>query len=134
MRVLLDSHVFVWAKSAPENLSEEARAALIDPGNEVFLSLASAWELWIKHAKKPIVALAPLLDSGAASLLRAARESGVGLLEITLEHAAAAAALPAVHRDPFDRMLIAQAIAERLTVVTADAVFRRYKRLRVLQA
>ena len=134
MRVLLDSHVFVWAKSAPENLGEEARAAIIDPGNEVFLSLASAWELWIKHAKKPIVALAPVLDSGAASLLRAARESGIGLLEITLEHAAAAAALPALHRDPFDRMLIAQAIAERLTVVTADAVFRRYKRLRVLQA
>ena len=134
MRLLLDSHVFVWAKSAPDNLSEKARAAIIDPGNEVFLSLASAWELWIKHAKKPIAALAPALDSGAVSFFKAAQESGISLLDITLEHAAAAARLPSVHRDPFDRMLIAQAIAERLTVVTADAVFQRYQRLRVLKA
>jgi PIN domain nuclease of toxin-antitoxin system len=48
MQILLDSHAFVWAKSAPENLSEEARAAIIDPVNDVFVSLASAWELWIK--------------------------------------------------------------------------------------
>jgi PIN domain nuclease of toxin-antitoxin system len=134
MRLLLDSHVFVWAKSAPENLSEKARAAIIDPRNEVLVSLASAWELWIKHARKPIVALAPVLDSGSVSFLKAAQESGIGLLDITLAHAATAARLPFVHRDPFDRMLIAQAIAERLTVVTADGVFQRYKRLRVLRA
>jgi PIN domain nuclease of toxin-antitoxin system len=134
MRILLDSHVFVWAKSAPENLSDEARAAIIDPANDVFVSVASAWELWLKHAKKPIVPIAPILDGGAASFVRAARESGIALLEITLEHAATAAALPRVHRDPFDRMLIAQSIVERLTAVTDDPAFSRYGRLRILHA
>lgn len=133
MRILLDSHIFVWAKSAPENLSDKARAAIIDPDNDVFISVASAWELWLKHAKKPIAAIAPILDGGAKSFLDAAGESGIELLEITLEHAAAAAALPPVHRDPFDRMLIAQAIVEGLTAVTDDPAFRRYKRVRLLQ-
>jgi len=134
MRMLLDSHVFVWAKSAPGNLSSEARAAIIDPGNDVFVSLASAWELWIKHAKTPIAGFASVLNSGAAGFLAAARESGIALLEITLDHAAAAAGLPRVHRDPFDRMLIAQAMTERLTLVTGDPAFKRYKGLRTLTA
>jgi PIN domain nuclease of toxin-antitoxin system len=132
VRILLDSHIFVWAKSAPENLTEEARAAIIDPANEVFISVASAWELWLKHAKKPIAAIAPILNRGVASFLKAARESQIALLEIRLEHAAAAAALPRIHRDPFDRMLIAQAIVEDLTAVTNDPVFRRYQRLKLL--
>lgn len=134
MRILLDSHAFVWAKSAPENLSDEARVAIIDPDNDVFVSVASAWELWLKHARKPIVAIAPVLDAGAAAFLEAARESGIALLEITLDHVARAAVLPLLHRDPFDRMLIAQATAERLTLVTRDPAFRRYEGLRLLQA
>ena len=67
MRILLDSHIFVWVKSAPENLSHEARAAIIDPANDVYISVASVWELWLKHAKKPIVAVAPVLNGGAAA-------------------------------------------------------------------
>ena len=134
MRILLDSHVFIWVKSAPENLTDEARAAIIDPANDVYISVASAWELWLKHAKKPIAAVAPILNGGAASLLEACKASGIALLEITLEHAPTAAALPRIHRDPFDRMLIAQAIVERLTTVTNDPAFRRYKRLRVFGA
>ena len=134
MRILLDSHAFVWAKSAPENLTDEVRVAIIDPDNDVFVSLASAWELWVTHAKKPIVALAPVLDGGAAAFLEAVRESGMVLLDITLDHAATAAALPRIHRDPFDRMLIAQAMRERLTLVTRDPAFRRYKGLRILKA
>jgi PIN domain nuclease of toxin-antitoxin system len=132
MRILLDSHVFVWAKSAPELLSDEARAAIIDPDNDVFVSVATAWELWLKHAKRPIAGFASVLDSGAAGFRDATRESGITLLEITLDHAAAAATLARVHRDPFDRMLIAQALRERLTLATSDRVFRRYKGLRVL--
>ena len=134
MRVLLDSHIFVWVKSAPEKLSDEARDAIVDPDNDIFVSLASAWELWSKHAKKPIAGFAPALDSGASGFVMAARESGVTLLEITLDHVAAAAGLPAIHRDPFDRMLIAQALAERLTLVTHDTVFGRYPGLRVLES
>src|SRR6266478_3512777 len=67
-------------KSAPENLSHEARA-VIDPANDVYVSVASAWELWLKHAKKPIVAVAPVLNGGASSLLKACKESGIALLE-----------------------------------------------------
>jgi PIN domain nuclease of toxin-antitoxin system len=134
MRLLLDSHVFVWAKCAPENLRDEARSALIDPANDVFVSVASAWELWIKHARKPMKAFAPVLNAGAAGFLLAARESGVDMLDITLDHAAAAAALPPVHRDPFDRMIAGQAIADRMTVVTSDPIFKRYDGLRVLDA
>ena len=134
MRILLDSHVFVWVKTAPDVLSDEARAAIIDPGNEAFVSLASAWELWIKHARKPIAAFAPVLDSGAPSFLQAARESGIALLEITLEHVAAATRLPRVHRDPFDRMIVAQAIMGQLTIVTRDPVLGRYKGVRLLEA
>jgi PIN domain nuclease of toxin-antitoxin system len=134
MRLLLDSHVFVWSKCAPENLSDEARGALIDPANHVFVSVASAWELWIKHAKKPMAEVAPVLDRGAAGFRDAAGESGMSLLAITLDHAATASALPRHHRDPFDRMLIGQAIADGLTMVTSDSVFRRYKGLRVIEA
>ena len=134
MRLLLDSHVFVWAKCAPERLGDDARAAIINPFNEAFVSLASACELWIKHAKKPMAGFAVVLDAGAAGFRRASRESGIALLDITLDHAAAAAALPRAHRDPFDRMLIAQAIQERLTVVTDDPAFKRYAGLRLLKA
>ncbi|MBI2150755.1 MAG: type II toxin-antitoxin system VapC family toxin [Acidobacteria bacterium] len=134
MRLLLDSHVFVWVKSAPENLSAEARAAIIDPDNEAFVSVASAWELWLKHAKKPIAGFGPVLGRGASGFLDAAVESGIVLLEITLDHAFRASALPRIHRDPFDRMLIAQAIAERLIIVTGDPAFRRYKGLRVFES
>ena len=134
MRLLLDSHVFVWSKCAPENLRDEARAALIDSTNDVLVSVASAWELWIKHAKRPIPAFAPVLDNGAAGFLAAARESGMSLLDVTLDHAATASALPRLHRDPVDRMLIGQAIADDLTMVTSDPIFKRYKGLRVLEA
>src|SRR4051794_14915286 len=106
MRILLDSHIFVWVKSVPENLSDQTRAAIMDPANDVYVSVATAWELWLKHAKKPIVAIAPALK-GAATFLNACEESGIALLDVTLEHAATAAALPPIHRDPFDRMLIA---------------------------
>lgn len=134
MRILLDSHVFVWVKCAPENLSDEARAAIINPANDVFVSLASAWELWLKHSRNPVAGIAFVLDRGAPAFADAVRESGIVLLEISLEHAATAAKLPPIHRDPFDRMLIAQAIVEKFTIVTADPAFKRYPGLRVLKA
>ena len=133
MRILLDSHIFVWAKSSPEKLDDKARSAIIDPDNEVLVSVASAWELWLKHAKKPISALAPVLDGGAPAFLESMRESGIDLLEVTLTHAAAAAKLPPLHRDPFDRMLIAQAIAEKLTIVTTDTAFRQYRSVKIFE-
>jgi PIN domain nuclease of toxin-antitoxin system len=134
MRILLDSHVFVWAKCAPDQLSDEARSALIEPANDVFVSLASAWELWIKHARKPLKELAAVLDEGVPGFLRAVQESGMELLSITLDHVATAARLPPAHGDPFDRMIAGQAIADRLTVMTSDPIFSRYEGLRVFSA
>jgi len=134
MQLLLDSHVFVWSKSVSSKLSDKARAAIVDPDNEVFVSLASAWELWIKHAKKPDPALAPILDGGALKFLEAAKASGFAVLDITLEHAEKAAGLPLHHRDPFDRMLIAQAIVERFTLVSRDPAVERYKGVRLFTA
>jgi PIN domain nuclease of toxin-antitoxin system len=130
MRLLLDSHVFVWAKAASPKLTAAARTAIADPQNETFLSIASAWELWIKHAKKPI---APILGGGAPAIALAAQQSGIALLSIALEHAAIAARLPGAHGDPFDRMLAAQAMHETLTLVTHDDVFDRYPGLRTLK-
>ncbi len=130
MQLLLDSHVFVWAKARPEKLNAATRAAIADPENELFVSVVSAWELWVKHAKRPI---APVLDGGPPAFMAALAESGMALLDIRLEHAAAAAALPFHHRDPFDRMLIAQATVDRLALVTHDDTFDRYQGVRILK-
>jgi PIN domain nuclease of toxin-antitoxin system len=129
MRLLLDSHVFLWTKAKPERLSSGTRALIGDPRNEVLVSVISAWELWIKHMKKPI---APILDGGPRAFSAAIMESGMALLDINLGHAAVAAALPLHHRDPFDRMLIAQAKVERLTLVTVDPEFARYEGLNLI--
>jgi PIN domain nuclease of toxin-antitoxin system len=133
MRLLLDSHVFVWIKSAPHELSDAARAAIMDPENQAFVSIAGAWELWVKHAKKPFVAFARVLDGGAATFSRAASDSDIVLLGLTLEHAAKVRDLPLHHRDPFDRLMIAQALHEGLTLVTRDDAFDKYDGLRTLK-
>jgi PIN domain nuclease of toxin-antitoxin system len=78
--------------------------------------------------------MTPILDSGAAGFLHAARESGIELLDITIDHAAVAAALPPVHRDPFDRMIVGQSIADRMTVMTNDPVLKRYRGVRLMNA
>lgn len=132
MRLLLDSHVFVWANALPKNLSQRAISALIDPDNEAFVSLASAWELWIKHAKKPIKEFARVLDGGPDAFREAAALSRMTILDISLQHAGAVSGLPHHHGDPFDRLLIAQAMEEGLTLVTHDDIFDRYAGLRIL--
>jgi PIN domain nuclease of toxin-antitoxin system len=122
MKVLLDTHVLLWWLFDDPALSQPARDAIRDPGNSVLVSAASAWEISTKHR------LGKLPEAGEAvgnlpALLRSARMEA---LPITVEHALAAGALPGPHRDPFDRMLIAQSRLEDLPVVTADPVFGRY--------
>ncbi|HEX6388227.1 MAG TPA: type II toxin-antitoxin system VapC family toxin [Solirubrobacteraceae bacterium] len=116
MRFLLDTHAFLWLIAGDERLPATARAS-IDDADAVFLSAASVWEAEIKRA-------AGKLD--VPPLEQAAARAVVPVLAITAAHATVAAHLPLHHRDPFDRMLVAQAQVERLVLVSKDDVLRRY--------
>lgn len=116
MRLLLDSQAFVHIAHQPEALPVAARSAIEDATNDVFLSIASPWELQIKINTGKITFIKPLRDAVQFELDRGTFE----LLPITLAHIDALSRLPSHHRDPFDRILVAQAIHEGLTLVTAD--------------
>lgn len=118
MNLLLDTHVLLWALDAPERLTDDARSVLADPRHRVVVSAASAWEISIKRALGKL-----RFDGDLAPVLTAV---GFDPLPITVEQALAAGGLPAVHSDPFDRMLVAQARAEGLTLVSRDPVFEGY--------
>lgn len=122
MRLLLDTHAFLWAAAQPETLNETARAAIEDSANEVFVSAAAAWEITIK------VALRKLAVPGDPALWFPARVRSLAFQEcdITAAHALAVGALPNIHSDPFDRIMIAQAQIEGLTFVTRDADSQKY--------
>ena len=118
MRLLLDSHTLLWSFWNSPQLGTRSREAIRDPDNEALVSVASIWELAMKR-------VSGRLDA-PGDLLNACQEQGFALLSIEPLHAEQAANLPMHHRDPFDRMLVAQAQAEGLTIVTADAQMRRY--------
>lgn len=122
VKVLLDTHALLWWLFDDPRLPDVARAAISDPENRVLVSAASAWEISTKHR------LGKLPEAGdvASGLARYVRRARFSELAVGLEHALAAGALPGPHRDPFDRMLIAQARNEDLAVVTVDPVFRDY--------
>ena len=116
MGLLLDTHAFLWAASDPASLAVPARAAIEDPGNEVFVSAAVAWEIAIKYALGKLS-----LPADPATYFPARVASlGFATLAIAPEHALAVGALPNHHNDPFDRIMIAQAQIEGLTFVTSD--------------
>jgi PIN domain nuclease of toxin-antitoxin system len=119
---LLDTHALIWSVASPTRLTSAARDILIDRNNEVLVSAASAWEIATKHRLGKFPEAGKLLDDFAGNLERA----GFVALPISLDHALAAGALRGAHKDPFDRMLIAQAQIGELTVVTVDPVFRDY--------
>lgn len=119
MKLLLDSHVFLWWLADDPKLGAGARQAVTDPTSAVHVSAATIWELSIKAALGK-------LDLGGADLLQEIQENDFLELPMTGRHALAAAALPRHHDDPFDRMLIAQGRMEGLTIVTRDSAFRAY--------
>lgn len=119
MRLLLDTHALLWSLAEPERIAEDARTAIEDGRNEVLVSAASAWEVAIKRAMGKL----EVPDDLGSEIDAAA----FGSLAITVEHALAAGALPLHHRDPFDRMLVAQAALEGLTIVTRDPRFEPYE-------
>ncbi|MGH8682269.1 MAG: type II toxin-antitoxin system VapC family toxin [Burkholderiales bacterium] len=120
MKLLLDTHALLWALSAPKKLPAGIREALEDSANIVFASAASAWEMAIKQARGK-------LRYPAAELAAALRRVSVLELPVTIRHAEAAATLPPFHRDPFDRMLVAQAQTEGLSLVSRDPAVRQYQ-------
>lgn len=122
MRLLLDTHALVWWWTDDRRLPTAARAATADPDNTVFVSAASAWEIATKHRLGKWPEVARIIDEYDAHL----RRSRFANLSITSEHARRAGSLPGPHRDPFDRLLLAQAQREDLICVSGDAVFRAY--------
>ena len=124
MRLLLDTHVLLWALSSPERLGKKVQSAIEDPSNDVLFSVASIWEIAIKWALKRLD-----LASTPDEILSAAIESGFDELPVRSAVAANVAVLPPHHRDPFDRLLVSQAIMEPAILYTADPKLEVYSEL-----
>ena len=121
MKLLLDTHLLLWAAAQPKRLSAAARKRLLDPDNELLFSAASLWEIAIKRGLgrddfevDPRLLRRGLLDNGYAEVM------------VRSEHAVAIDSLPPIHRDPFDRLLVAQATFEGVTLLTSDPIVARY--------
>lgn len=121
MQLLLDTHVFLWLLAAPDRLGQHLRS-LEDPGNDLLFSAASSWEIAIKVRLGRL----DLPDHPTRYVPDRMRAIGAEPLAVEHAHALAVAELPMLHRDPFDRILVAQARHLRLTIVTADADIARY--------
>lgn len=122
MKLLLDTQVWLWMLATPEHLAPDARDVVEEPANVLLLSAVSSWEIAIKHALGKLVLPAPP-ETFVPDRIRA---SAVTPLAIEHSHALRVNVLPAHHRDPFDRMLIAQAQVERVPILTADVMLRQY--------
>ena len=123
MNLLLDTHVLIWWLGSLPMLSADAHDALADPDNKAFVSSASAFEIATKYRLGKLPVAAALVDGLDEHL----RREGFKPVAISLPHALAAGRLPGPHKDPFDRLLIAQARLEGFTVVTSDPIFQRYR-------
>lgn len=122
MRYLLDTSVWLWMWNEPERLRNDARTIVEDPGNQLYVSSATAWEIATKASADRLELPAPVGEW----LSDPRRLAEVTQLPITFAHASRAGTLPPLHRDPFDRMLVAQAQIENLTVITSDAKVAAY--------
>ena len=122
MRLLLDTHAFLWWLAGSEGLSQQARQAIANEANDVLVSAASAWEIATKHR------LGKLRNAEIVALDIAGAISGQGFeeLAITVDDAGRAGELPGPHRDPFDRMLISQALARNLVLISIETLFDQY--------
>ena len=121
MRFLLDTRLLLWASGPLELLPDAAALLLADPENELFFSVVNLWEVTIKHGLRR-----PDFRAEPRALRRGLLENGYGELTITSDHAFAVGLLPPIHKDPFDRILIAQAMVEAITLLTSDPIVARY--------
>ena len=118
---LLDTHTAIWFFNGDEALSETAKQTILDASNNKYLSMTSAWELAIK------IGIGKLDFAGrAAGFMRLVENNGFTLIPITTSHLTTYESLPFIHRDPFDRLLVATAITEQMTIITADENIARY--------
>ncbi len=115
---MLDAHAFIWWLTASSALTVRARRAVSDPGNEVLLGIGSLWELTIKRSLGKL--------NFPHDLEAVVRDEGFSVIGITFEHLRVLESLPHLHRDPFDRLLISQALADQLPIVTGDRAFAAY--------
>ena len=122
MRVLVDTHALLWAVTGDRRLSKRAHSVLTSFANEVFVSAASAWEITTKHRLGKL----PSAEGLVADFARIVERLGFRPLPISLAHAERAGNLPGPHRDPFDRMLVAQAQSENLPLVSNERIFDIY--------
>lgn len=118
MKLLVDSCVLVWWLGNPESIAKEAREAIANPANEVWFSAASVWELGLKIRKGKLI----MPPDFVATL----SDDGFSALPVTVDQASRSLSLPSLHEDPFDRLLIAQAMTEGLVFVTRDEAIRDY--------
>lgn len=122
MNVLLDSHVFVWQDVDSSRLSATARRYLTDPASRVLFSVASAWEITIKIQ----IGKLRLSDSLAVVVAQQRAQNPFEILPVTFDHALQVGSLPLIHKDPFDRMLVAQALVEDAIILTDDHLIQQY--------
>lgn len=121
MKLLLDTHLLLWAASQPERVPAAAHKLIADAGNELLFSAASLWEVAIKSGLGRND-----FSVDARVLRRGLLDNGYGELPIVSAHAVAVAGLPPIHRDPFDRLLVAQATIEGIVLLTSDALVAQY--------
>lgn len=122
MNILIDTQCFLWAFLEPERLGEEAKQALADWNNTLFLSAVSAWEISIKYG----IGKLKLPEPPDVYVPQRLLDKGITRLSIKFAHVLQVHSLPLIHKDPFDRLLIAQAQAESLTLLTADPILLHY--------
>ncbi|MFA5909921.1 MAG: type II toxin-antitoxin system VapC family toxin [Vicinamibacterales bacterium] len=122
MKLLLDTHVFLWIATDDDRLPRDLKTILRAPSNEVYLSVASSWEIAVKAQSGKLVLPMPVW----AFILESRERLGIQTLSIQETAVAHVAKLPDIHRDPFDRMLVCQAIQHELTIVTSDTHVQRY--------
>ena len=121
MRLLLDTHAYIWFGLDDGRLSTKARSAISSSDNEVFVSAASTWEMAIKSALGKLE-----IQGSLEANLQEAQKLGFIQLPIYWKHTQASAALPLLHNDPFDRLLAAQSKTENLSLVSLDPIFKKY--------
>ncbi len=121
MRVLVDTHLLLWAVASSRRLPKEARNLIVDAANEVFYSAASVWEVAIKSGLRRRD-----FRANPTVFVHALARSGFSELPVTAAHAARVASLPGIHRDPFDRLLVAQSLSEPMTLITNDTALVGY--------